>query len=455
MNDWRCAVWIRATARSLAPILTEKKHEVIPTDAHTKKTPVIEPPETRHRFWDAFFSARWLWLGLTRELLCSHDVESMSSPSRKGRGKKERKVRVDLRRNRARPRRAHDWTRLAREALGHEFDSQHSESITAKGELSRKRTVIVGGEQDGTEGLVHCGTVVAMRGLYASVDDGGRLWTCTVCRLLRTRAIEERHPVTVGDRVRFRVAARADGVEKEGVIESVEKRRGQLRRRVGRRTQCIVANIDQAVIVSSAADPPPKAHLIDRYIVAGLAGQISPVICMNKVDLDVDGSGAAILERYARLGYASLCTSVVTKEHIDVLHDLLAGRVSVLVGQSGVGKSSLLNTMQPGLRLRTGEITRQVQKGRHTTSTAVMLRLDRGGYVVDTPGIRSFDVSVVARHEFEAYFAEFRDCLARCRFPDCTHIHEDDCAVKQAVADGGIHPERYESYVRLFEDRRR
>ncbi|MHC4696314.1 MAG: ribosome small subunit-dependent GTPase A [Planctomycetota bacterium] len=376
----------------------------------------------------------------------------MSSPSRKRRGGKGRKVRVDLRRNRAKPRRVSDWTRQAREADGHEFDSRQSESIVAKGDLSRRRTIVVRDDQDAPGADLHRGTVIAMRGLYADVDDGQRILPCTVRRMLRTRLIEERHPVTVGDRVHFQAEAQAEGVEQEGVIEAVEQRRGQLRRRTGRRTHTIVANVDQAIVVSSASEPPPKAHLIDRYVVALHAGDIVPVICMNKADLDRDKSAAALLERYARLGYGTLLTSVVTGEEIDALRNVLKDKVSVVAGQSGVGKSSLLNAVQPGLRLRTGDIIEQLQKGRHTTSNATMLRLKIGGYVVDTPGVRSFDISMVPRNEFEAYFVEFLDHVSNCKFPDCTHIHEDDCAIIQAVEGGDIHADRYESYVRLFED---
>jgi len=347
-----------------------------------------------------------------------------------------------------------DWTRQAREAEGHEFDSRQSESIVAKGDLSRRRTIVVHDDQAvSMPGLLR-GTVIAMRGLFADVDDGTRVWPCTVRRLLRTRLIEERHPVTVGDHVRFRVREQAEGVEAQGVIEVVEPRRGQLRRRAGKRTHTVVANIDQAIVISSARQPAPKPHLIDRYIAASLAGDIIPVICINKADLDLDGTAAGLVERYARLGYTAIGTSAITGQQIDTLRTILEGRVSVMAGQSGVGKSSLLNAVQPGLKLRTGDIIEQLNKGRHTTSNATMLPITNGGYVVDTPGVRSFDVSMIPRGEFEKYFVEFLDHVCNCKFPDCTHTHEDECAVIHAVEQGGIHPERYESYVRLIQESR-
>ncbi|MGB2984240.1 MAG: ribosome small subunit-dependent GTPase A [Phycisphaerae bacterium] len=349
-------------------------------------------------------------------------------------------------------RRKTDWTQQAREADDHEIDTDRSESVLAKGELSRRRTVRVHTNEDQfLEGLRQ-GTIIAVRGLYADVDDGELTWPCTIRRVLRTRLIEERHPVTVGDRVRFRVESEGEGVAREGVIEAVEPRGGQLQRHVRRRVHTIVANVDQAIIVSSADQPPPKPHLIDRYIVAALAGDITPVVCMNKTDLDRDGSAVELLDRYARLDYVTLATSAVTGDGIESLRDVLKGKASVIAGQSGVGKSSMLNAVQPGLRLKIGDIIEQTSKGRHTTATATLIRLEIGGYVVDTPGIRSFDLATVGRDELEAHFVEFLEYIPDCKFPDCTHRHEGDCAVKQAVERGDIHPERYKSYVRLFEE---
>ena len=376
----------------------------------------------------------------------------MSPPSNKRSAKGGKKKRVAFRRNRSRPPRPNDWTNQARDAEDHEVDSNHSESVVAKGALSRRRTIIVHDEGDQSHDGLSRGTVVAMRGLYADVDDGESVVPCTVRRVLRTRLTGERHPVTVGDHVRFRIDPQAEGVVREGVIEVVEPRHGVLRRRVGKRTHTIAANVDQAIIVSSADEPPPKPHLIDRYIVAAHAGDIIPVICMNKIDLDSDGEARAVLDRYVPLGYPCLCCSATTGEGVDGLRSLLKDKASVIAGQSGVGKSSLLNAVQPGLRLKTAHVSETVGKGRHTTTTASMIRLDTGGYVVDTPGVRSFDLSTVSRGELEALFIEFVEHIPNCKFPDCTHTHEGNCAVKRALEAGAIHPGRYESYVRLFEE---
>jgi ribosome biogenesis GTPase len=374
----------------------------------------------------------------------------MSSPSPKRRRQGDKKVRVSFRRNRSVRRRRTDWTKTHREQEERAIDAETGERLAGKGDLSRRRTVTVRDESAALPEGLHRGTVVAMRGLYADVDDGQRVWPCTVRRVLRTRLVEERHPVTVGDHVLFHLDQPSEGVVQEGVIEVVLPRSGQLRRRVRRRIQTLVANVDQVLIVSSADQPTPKPHLIDRYIVAAHAGDIAPVVCMNKLDLDEGGAAKALLDRYAHLGYATLYTSAVTGAGIESLRDTLQDKASVIAGQSGVGKSSLLNVLQPGLELAIGAIIEQTAKGKHTTSTATLIRLDAGGYVVDTPGIRSFDLSTIPRGEFEAYFVEFLDHVPNCKFPDCTHTHEDGCAVVEAVDSGDIHPERYESYVRLF-----
>ena len=371
----------------------------------------------------------------------------MSNP----RKKPGHKIRIAFRRNRSRPARVKDWTRQVSEK-GQDFDPQRTENVVAKGDLSRRRTVIVP-DETAAGPATHRGTVIVVRGLVAEVHDGRRVWPCTLRRVLRTRRISGHHPIAVGDRVRFAIEADQDGVVNEGVIESVAPRRGELKRRIGRTDRTVVANVDQVVIVSSADQPSPKPHLIDRYIVATLAGAMQPVICMNKIDLQAAGNGAEILALYDSLGYPTLATSALTGQGIDRLGEVLGDKSSVLAGQSGVGKSSLLNAVQPGLSLRVGDIIEQTTKGRHTTSTARLLSLDRGGYVVDTPGVKSFDIGAVPLAELEMHFAEFTERVAECKFPDCTHIHEPDCAVQAAVDAGRIDPRRYHSYVRMFEER--
>ncbi|MCB9867788.1 MAG: ribosome small subunit-dependent GTPase A [Phycisphaerales bacterium] len=370
----------------------------------------------------------------------------------KGRGGKPgQKVRVDFRRNRNRPSRTKDWTHL------HSGDEEKadavplSESVVAKGDLSRRRTII---ESDDAERKGdRSGVVVAMRGLIAEVDDGERVWPCTVRRVLRTLRIAERQAITVGDRVRFTVEADADGVLNEGVIEHVEPRQGELKRVAKNRIHTVVANVDQAIIVASAGIPSLKPHLIDRYLVAVHHGDITPVICINKCDLDADNEIPAALALYTGLGYTAFAASATTGEGVDTLRDQLHGKCSAVAGQSGVGKSSLLNAVDPDLNLRVGDVNLENLKGRHTTTTAHLIKLAGGGYVVDTPGVRSFDLSAVPLNEIEAHFVEFVPHIPNCRFADCTHTHEHGCAVKSALEKDQITEQRYESYVRMLQER--
>lgn len=377
----------------------------------------------------------------------------MAEDSSKGR-KKPRRARVDFRPNRQRPARRKQWdVPDARDE--HPDEAVTHESVRAKGALSRKRTVTETDRTPGGDTGGHQqGIVVAVRGRFVDVEADGRRWPCTIRRVLRTRRIGDRSPVTVGDRVSFTIVADGEGVLNEGVIEQVHPRRTELKRSDGRRTHTIAANVDQVVIVSSVREPLLKPHLIDRYIVAALAGGLTPVICINKIDLDTGDDARTVVERYHGLGYATVLTSAVRGTGLDALRALLTDRLTLIAGQSGVGKSSLLNAVQPGLRLATAEVSATTDKGRHTTTTAVWLELEMGGAVIDTPGIRALDVAMVPLNELEMHFVEFADRLADCRFPDCVHIHEEGCAIREAVERGEIDRSRYESYYELFTERR-
>lgn len=373
--------------------------------------------------------------------------------ARKRPGKKRgRRTRVDFRRNRQKPARQKTW-----EVPGEDNelaeDTVSRETVRAKGDLSRRRTVVEpvdSGADD--EDTLRQGTVVAVRGQFVDVSDGERTWPCTVRRILRTRLISERHPVVVGDQVAFSVVADKEGVLSEGVIERVSDRRTWLTRCDHRRSHLIAANMDQMLIVSSIREPIIKPHLIDRYLVAASAGNVPAAVCVNKVDLDEEDDVAFYLERYRQIGYAALGTSAERGDGIDELRSMLTGKVTLLAGQSGVGKSSLINAIEPGLNLKTGHVSTSTEKGRHTTTTALWLELPGGGAVLDTPGIKALDVAMVPLNELEMHFVEFVDRVADCKFPDCVHIHEDGCAIKDAVEAGEIDPARYDSYVQLFAD---
>lgn len=379
-----------------------------------------------------------------------------SKPSKRGK-KGRQKIRVHFRSNRLTPRRDKGWTQWWREGRFEQEDEQTGERLSRKGDMSRKRTIIV--DEDGQTAVGPAseqreGIVVALRGQIAEVDDGERTWPCTVRRVLRTRLIEHRHPLAVGDYVRFTIIADEEGVEREGVIESVAERRTQLTRRSGDREHTIAANVDQVVIVASVILPLIKPHLIDRYLVAASIGELHPILCVNKIDLDTEGLSDEIIDRFRQLGIDTLATSAITGQGAAELAERLKDRISVLAGQSGTGKSSLLNAIQPDLELRVGEVSTDTFKGRHTTSTAELLKLEQGGYVVDTPGIRQFEMTGIEPGELEMHFPDFEPYLTQCKYPDCAHTNEDeaDCGVKRAVRDGHIDPDRYDSYVRMLDE---
>lgn len=370
-----------------------------------------------------------------------------------------RKIRVDLRKNRAKPPRLNDWTRDYQHQ--EENDYTAGERIRAKGDLSRKRTIITDSTpaepgDDSPEtmmpavDLTEClaGRVVRVHGLQNMVmTDDGREFTCGVRRVLRSLSIDERSVVTTGDRVWFRPD------KQEGVIEKVEPRYGLLTRRSWKREHVLVANVDQIVIVAALVEPYLKPHLIDRYLVAASMGQLQPIICFNKADLVDPAVYQHILGIYAQLGVTALLTSAATGQGIEELRSRLQTTQTVFSGQSGVGKTSLLNRLEPGLELKVREVSEMTQKGRHTTTTAELIKLQMGGWVVDTPGIRQFDLWNVISAELDGHFPEFRPFVALCGYPGCSHLHEDCCAVRQAVHEGWIDPQRYYSYRGIHEDK--
>ena len=257
--------------------------------------------------------------------------------------------------------------------------------------------------------------------------------------------IDERNIVATGDRVWFRPAG-----PNEGVIERVEPRHGTLTRASRNKEHVLVANVDQLVVVGSLAEPALKPHLIDRYLVSAEQGRIAPIVCLNKADLADAADAQPLLGMYTHLGVTILLTSAATGQGIAELRDRLKGRQTVFSGQSGVGKSSLLNAVQPDLNLKVREVSETNQKGQHTTTTAELIPLAIGGWVVDTPGIRQFDIWDVIPEELEGFFPEFRPFVPLCRYPDCVHVDEDACAIKEAVHAHRIALQRYESYVGLY-----
>lgn len=252
--------------------------------------------------------------------------------------------------------------------------------------------------------------------------------------------------VVVGDRVTLL----SDPIGGLFTITDVAPRKSLLERRVplGRGTRPIAANIDTVFVVTSNCDPAPVPQLIDRLLVVAEANEISAAVVINKVDLD---PGIWLEQRCRKAGYRVFRTSARTGEGLVELRAAMAGRESVVTGPSGAGKSSLLNALQPGLTLRTGELSAKLRRGRNTTVSALMLPFE-GGYIVDTPGFNEVGLWGIEPRELASCFPEFRPFLGECRFQDCRHVSEPGCRVLAAVSDGTIAQDRLESYQMLLDE---
>lgn len=369
--------------------------------------------------------------------------------------KRNKKIRVAFSKNRQKRARSEDLTRAALRDFEAVEDLSADERVSGKGDLTRRRTIIAAETEAGSaipQRNVDESECLRGRILYAvganhclARTEDGREFECAIRRVVRTLARETRNAVVAGDEVLFLPTG-----PETGVIERVEPRRGVLSRGSDRKEHVIASNIDQALIVVSAADPPLKPGVVDRFLVSCGRGGVAAVICINKVDLVDPVSLQPIAGVYAQLGYDVVLSSMRSGAGVARLRSLLRNRVTVVAGQSGVGKSSVLNALQPGLGRPVGDVSGESRKGRHTTRVAELLRLSCGGWVIDTPGVRQFELWDVIPEEVEGYFREFRPFVAACRFPDCSHVHETDCAVRRGVEEGCISRLRYEGYVRII-----
>lgn len=257
------------------------------------------------------------------------------------------------------------------------------------------------------------------------------------CRL-RGRFKKGRFSLTVGDRVEYEPLGGG-----KGIIERILPRRSFLARPA-------VANVDQVVVTFAAASPDFNAALLDRFLVLAEWDDLPAVLCMNKADLADEAKMRGILEAYAAIGYPYLFVSAADGRGIGALRERLAGKVSAFAGPSGVGKSTLLNAVEPGLSLATGELSGKIRRGKHTTRAAALLPLQSGGFVVDTPGFSFTEFSGMEPRVLPHCFPEFARVEGRCRFDGCLHSHEPDCAIKRAVEEGRISAERYRSYLQIL-----
>ncbi len=282
------------------------------------------------------------------------------------------------------------------------------------------------------------------------VDTGERTVLCRIRNHLRAEDSGYTNVVAVGDRVEFR----GDGAG-GGMIEAVAPRHSVLARPSVDNPhvrQIIVANADQVLIVASWREPAIWFELVDRYLVGAARDNLKAVICVNKVDLVEDYAAcAAALQPYQELGIEVILTSAQEGIGIDALREVIHNRVSVLAGLSGVGKSSLLAAAQPGLELRTADVSTRKHEGRHTTTQATLVRLKDGGVIIDTPGIRTFGLSGLSRDDLAQYFPDIAVLAPHCQFGNCAHLKEQGCAVVAGVAQGEVARTRYASYEALYQ----
>jgi ribosome biogenesis GTPase len=252
----------------------------------------------------------------------------------------------------------------------------------------------------------------------------------------------------IGDRVLISLIT-----GEQGLIEAIQDRQRMISRLAplprGEYEQIIIANPDQIVLVFSCAEPPPRLRMLDRFLVIAENQEVPALIIANKIDLVSQEQAESFFAHYADIGYPLIYTSVPQKVGLEKFKRHLTGKISALAGPSGAGKSSLLNVIQPGLGLSIQKVSQATGKGKHTTVSSELFPLAEGGFVADTPGLKALALWDVEPEELDGYFPDIAQWVAHCQFNDCTHLHEPGCAVRKAVEIGQIHPQRYESYLRL------
>jgi ribosome biogenesis GTPase / thiamine phosphate phosphatase len=291
------------------------------------------------------------------------------------------------------------------------------------------------------------GLVIRSQSGFHTVRVGEQTIVCTLPGRFKQGRRTVKNPVVVGDHIVVRRLS-----ETEGVIERIQPRRNELARAAAGGSglkHVLAANLDLVILAMALRDPPLNLSRLDRYLIAAEQSEISPVILITKLDLGSYEEGDAAVRRYRDAGYHAVLSSSKTGMGLAQLRAVLARRISTIIGPSGVGKSTLLNALQPGLQLKSAAVSASTGKGRHTTTVAELIPLDFGGYLADTPGLRELAPWDLSADELPGLFPEMRPYLDACRFARCTHVHEPGCAVRRALEQGLIDPERYQTYVKM------
>lgn len=296
------------------------------------------------------------------------------------------------------------------------------------------------------------GTVIKSTGSWCTVRvDDGTKWDCRIKGKFRVDEIKSTNPVAVGDKVIFQVEK-----DNTGIIDAIEPRKNYIIRKatkLSKQTHIIAANIDQAILVVSLVSPETMTGFIDRFLVTAEAYSIPSLIVFNKIDL-YDEKRQEKLKYlsavYENIGYSCLSISAEKNLNLQSLMDAMKGKVSLLAGNSGVGKSTIINKIEPGLDLKIAGISQAHQMGIHTTTFAEMFDLSFGASIIDTPGLKSFGIVDFRKEELFHYFPEMFRIVSDCKFGNCMHINEPGCAVKKAVEKGEIAPHRYQNYLDIY-----
>lgn len=300
------------------------------------------------------------------------------------------------------------------------------------------------------------GVVIKSTGKWYDVElKDGSLVKCRIRGKLRLDGLRSTNPIAVGDIVHLN-----DVIDNEGVrqIEDYEKRRNYIVRKsvnLSKRTQIIAANIDRAYLIVTIHSPETHLAFIDRFLVSAESFRIPTTILFNKIDTlyeeDLEYVDA-LSYMYEKIGYPCYKISALNKDNIEFLRNEIKGKQVVISGHSGVGKSTLINALDPNLDLKVGEISKAHLQGQHTTTFAEMHKLSSGGYIIDTPGLRAFGIIDLDKQHISHYFPEMRELMHECKFNNCLHLEEPDCAIKKAVESGEISESRYMTYLQLMEE---